>query len=161
MRKFRNKTKNELIEEYSKKDVAWLADNLAECEINLSTLKEEIKLSHYGYNRKTAIDLAVKEQNENLKKILEQNGIRPTLLRLEYLASDCTNCDFKEEDDKCAWVRMYDECPIKTCILTNSFYAYSINDDYFEGISKTFETEHYMLAKAVDERTGDIIYQRE
>ena len=39
----------------------------------------------------------LKKANENLQKVLEENGIRPQPLIVTYLVPDCYNCDCYDE----------------------------------------------------------------
>ena len=49
----------------------------------------------------------LKKANENLQKVLEENGIRPQPLIVTYLVPDCYNCDcYDEAGDE----ELQDEC---------------------------------------------------
>ena len=95
--------------------------------------------------------------NERLKDILSDNGIRPTKLRLEYIAKECEvgECDA----DECWSYEDCDFCVEKVSVL--SWYDYEITDGVIEGILSNFEDKRLNCLKIVNERTGEVLYQYE
>ena len=159
------KIKQEVIENFKAHDVEWLAEKLYECRAELEKARKEAR-------RNAIAQLTVKEvkrENENLARVLQKNGIRPTLLRLTYYYKDCEGCPYglnEIDGTKCTYEEnVYnpreENCQWGSAVSVDTYYLYDITDGYFEGISGEFNNEGWDIIKAVDERTGDVIYERE
>ena len=106
--------------------------------------------------------------NENLRCILEENGIRPHQLLVTYYDVDCYNCDCYsgDEDDQeweeCYYRRCDEECPKKKKMEKVSFYTYSVDADVLTGIITTFQKEKYIdVISVVDAQSGKTLFSNE
>lgn len=154
------KTKQQMIEQYSKKSVEWLAKYHAQAIIALNEREEEanrLRMEKYGLEY-------LKEVNENLAKVLQENGIRPVKLRVKYRLRDCEKCAYGEwdgDDYSCGEpVKSHEgECEYKEIIQNVAFYTYRIGDDWLTGIISDFRSAEYDVLSVTDERTGKVIYE--
>ena len=90
--------------------------------------------------------------------VLQENGIRPVRLRLTYLYRDCESCQESDgEEPPCAFhdcdrvEKVTESVGLYTCFIDGS--------GTLKGITSQFRTEKFDLLKAVDERTGEVIYE--
>lgn len=162
--------KQEKIAEWKAKGIDWLANQLwlqrnrhLEMNQNLNTVERELR----QVKSENEITQTVKQQNRNLAKILEENGIRPAQLRITYQEKDCKGCKFGSdlgsgEYDCYSDFQDYEYCPKKKIVETVSFYTYKIDNDVICGILNTFDGRgEYDVLKVVDCKTGEVIWERE
>lgn len=152
------------IEEWSEKGAKWCASKLYEARADnrefLNRISEDfddrVKDILQGKNN------TLKEVNDNLKTVLEENGIRPTKLRVYYQSFDCQNCS-KGERYEGRWICgnedpwWEDNCPVRNHVDSISFYTYAIDNGYIEGITSKFKRIRIDAIKIVDERTGEVL----
>lgn len=141
----------------------YLAGKLFDARAENNELRNMI--SKFRMDRFSASEEAfrLRKINYNLAKVLQDVGIRPTKLRITYQVDDCPNCEYAHTDDGYTWeCNDFPDvgCPQKTIVETESFYDYSISDDGMSGITAGFGSEEYDVLKVVDERTGEVIYER-
>ena len=110
----------------------------------------------------------LKKANENLQKVLEENGIRPQPLIVTYLVPDCYNCDCYDEagdeelQDECYYMRCNEECPKKKKMERVSFYTYSVDGNMMQGIVSSFASEKYLeIISVIDARNGKVLFENE
>lgn len=154
------KTKQQTIEEYKAKGLEWCAKNL------YTERKANARLASFANHpywvRHECIENAeLKKINKRLANIIEENGIRPILLRITYFDHDCygCGCEYYDPDiicnhDPCK------ECKKYTIVTeTQPFYSYQINGDQLCGITGLFEEKSYDAIKIVDLKTDEILYE--
>lgn len=109
---------------------------------------------------KTAYDQIVR-QNEILKDVLQDSGIRPKKLEITYVERDCERCSaYNNLDGQCyceAWGD--DDCEFKEVTATVSFYVYRIDDGTLSGITSSFEESEFDAIRVIDAKTGRKIYE--
>ena len=104
----------------------------------------------------------LKKENEILKFVLEENGVRPTQLEITYVTEDCRNCRFYDMADECCTYHNWENvCEYKEICETLSFYAYRIDDEILKGITSDFEKAEFDVLRIRDGRTGKIFYEHE
>ena len=92
--------------------------------------------------------------NENLRCILEENGIRPHQLLVTY--------EDDQEWEECYYRRCDEECPKKKKMEKVSFYTYSVDADVLTGIITTFQKEKYIdVISVVDAQSGKTLFSNE
>lgn len=156
-----NKERKAQIEEWKAKGAEWCAAQLYSAREQLSKEKER-RRSEHEKSMKNIFDshfrYPLEKANECMATVLQENGIRPVRLRLTYKYSDCDSChESYGEEAPCA----YGYCN-QTETVTESVGLYTCFIDgsgTLEGITSQFETEKFDLLKAVDERTGEVIYE--
>lgn len=151
-----DKTRIKAIAEWMKKEPIWLAEQLWSARKNAKNAREEVseyREKLWKLERQNDSVNEIQEANKIMADVLEQNGIRPTRLRLTYIFHDCDNCKYDEDD----WY-VCDNCDEeKEYVESISFYTYKVHDGFLEGITSQFKEEEYELVKLVDERTGEVI----
>lgn len=156
-----NTTKAEKIEQWKEKGVDWLCTQLWNARTQCHNARIETQHAEANYRSARAEISAAREVtriNENLAKVLEQNGIRPTRLRLTYMSCGAETHDYCDGD--CDGCRDY----IKST-GTYSYYDYDISEGKYQsaviisGITAEFKRLNLDVLKVVDERTGEVIYQ--
>lgn len=139
--------RNAKIAEFVEKGAEW-------CAKKLYAARQELDFEKHK-NRRIESRLweqsGINEVNENLKKILEKNGIRPIKLRLYYRECTAEECEDCYECEGC-------EDYIET-ISQVSFYSYKITDGNIKGILHDFNSEQFECHKIVDDRTGEVIWE--
>ena len=119
--------------------------------------QQQAKLNHYD---------TLLRQNEILKDVLQDAGIRPKRLEVSYIERDCEHCEaYDKEFDACTSEAWYEEdeedCKYKNVTATVAFYAYKIDNDMLEGITADFEHSTFDAIEVRDAKTGRVIYQYE
>ena len=161
-----NTKKNEDIQakkaEWKEKGIDWCITKLWSTREDAKKTRKELAelfgIKNYLYD--------VRRENEALKNVLEENGIRATKLRVYYKdkgytrmcllredVADCPNC-FEEN---CEGNEKIDYC--HDCIETISWYSYKIDNGKIEGIVSNFCKDEYECYKIIDERTGEVLYE--
>lgn len=99
-------------------------------------------------------------ENERLKDVLQDNGIRPKKLEVTYITEDCEHCGFYDSvDGSCAGNIWGDNCPEKEVRETISFYSYIIDDGLLSGITSNFNNEKFNALEVRDGITGKVLYK--
>ena len=104
-------------------------------------------------------------ENENLKTVLQENGIRPQKLRIKYRSCDCRRCEYSGFDGDCNYDGDWyagdaGPCVYKAITRTCSFYTYEIKDNEITGILYDFTECNFDVISVVDGNTGKVIYER-
>lgn len=159
-----NYEKKEKIREWVEKGAEWCAERLWTVQQECNRAKKSEKRHRYDRIKK------VKEQeidctlllkaNDNLRKLLELNGIRPTRLRVTYVARSCIGCPYvKDAECRLSW----DECDYgwENVVETISYYDYKIEGGYLAGITSTFENTGLSVLKVVDVNSEEVLYEEE
>lgn len=149
-------TKKEKIKEWEEKGVEWCAARLWEAREMNKKYEREIKI--LNYEKFTHIDREVEKTNTILMHTLEENGIRPIPLRIEYYENECEYIT-----DDCP----YDYIPCEECnnykthhyIGRVTFYSYKIDNGLLTGITSDFTEKDFYVYKVTDERTGEVFYE--
>ena len=158
-----NATKAEKIEQWKEKGIDWLCSQLWNARTQCHNARIETRHAEANYRSARAEISAAREVlqiNENLARVLEQNGIRPTRLRLTYTSCGADIDTYDCCDGDCDICRAY----IKGT-GTYSFYDYDISEGKYQsavtitGITAKFKQLNLNVLKVVDERTGEVIYQ--
>lgn len=159
------------IEDWAQKGAEWCATQLWNARKALSDERDKSKRYYLERNHARAErnvnDHILKQSNEIMARVLADNGIRPTRLRITYLDCDCFHCPnngniYGEDAWDCAGCgeeingEIWREREVE---VTESlaFYTYTISGGYLRGITSLFEEKEYDLLKIVDERTGEVI----
>ena len=102
-------------------------------------------------------------ENEVLKDVLQQNGVRPKKLIVKYTVSDCDNCEFWNSMEKCCenYDRYMDDCPEREITQTIGFYTFCIDDGVLSGIEADFTNGEYNTLEIIDDKTGKILFKQE
>ncbi len=143
--------KDKLFENWQSRDKEWLMQRLWETRNQNTDLMKK---------RMVFIDHDIKEINDNLAKILTDNGIRPHSLIIEYIVHDCESCIYFD-DGECNYEGYDDLCEYKNIVKTVSFYSFEIDNDYITGINSKFESEGFSVIKVIDSNTSTILYEKE
>lgn len=158
-----NKGRKAQIEEWKAKGAEWCATQLYSAREQLSKEKELRRSDRINMIRTNFFDSCfpspLERANDCMATVLQENGIRPVRLRLTYLYRDCESCqESYGERVPCA----FHDCDQELETVTESVGLYTCFIDgsgTLEGITSQFKTEKFDLLKAVDERTGEVIYE--
>jgi len=121
------------------------------CNARKEDKRKEAKLEAYE---------TLLKENERLKDILQDNGIRPKKLEVTYIADDCQHCQFYNRlEDACEGNIWGDDCITKEVRETVSFYSYKIDDDALSGITADFKEEEFNALEVRDGKTGKVLYE--
>lgn len=156
------KSKKEQIAEWIARGPEWLAGKLYEEKLLTKRLAKRRYRSRPTYYEEVA---ALEKANETMAQVLEDNGIRPTHLTVQFIEADCENCEFKgdEDDDEpnydCYYTRIDGECPYRKDVISRGFYSYVVSDGLFEGITSIFTKERFEAVKVINDRTGEVVYE--
>lgn len=151
--------------EWSAKGLEWCVNKLwldrQETARLKATFNDAVRYRHYT----SAIEQeneVLKDANKKLKTVLEDRNITPDRLRITYQDKDCENCEYWDADEGCtAWADYDEDCKHKNIVETVSFYTYKIDDGFITGIRKDLKEAGYDLLKAVDTKTGEVLYEYE
>lgn len=172
--------KKEQIAEWTQKGAEWCATQLYEARRYLTKERRKNTEIHKELKHLEAQSMVdndiLRHSNKIMSEVLEENGIRPTRLRITYLCRDCDHCDYGEWDDDdhechCSEIGWYNfpNCDEliggdivrgaeKAVTESIAFYTYKIDNGFLSGITGLFEHKYgYDLVKVVDEKTGEII----
>ena len=144
----------------------WLAKQLWDARKALKNIQEECKKLREE-NQRLAVEnhsaVAIKSENRNMCRVLEDHGIFPTRLRLDVLERDCENCgyiihDICEGPTDCGEGHFEQARHIVESV---NFYSYRLDDGWIKGLTSKFEEKGLRVVKCVDEKTGDVLYSEE
>ena len=120
----------------------------------------EVRKHEAGEKAKLAAFDTLLRENEILKDILQDNGIRPKKLEVTYIDNDCKHCQFYDPvRDACGGSMWADDCIEKEVRETICFYAYKIDGDMLSGITAGFKEEEIDALEIRDGKTGKILYE--
>ena len=156
-----NKERAEAIREWSEKGAEWCATQLWNARKKAADAGQAIKMyQREAWKERGERNFAyqIKKDNEHLKEILEENGIRPKKLRVYYRDADCPNCENNPENGG-EWDCAYCEDDSRQMVESISWYTYKIDDGYITGITSAFKSEDYECYKITDENTGEVLYE--
>lgn len=159
-------TKQQIICEWVEKGAEWCANKLYEErrvkeKINDREKRLESALRHEQCEN-AEID-TLREVNRNMSKVLQDCGVFPTKLRVTYKGSYCKKCGYYDEFEGCL-AEFWDEedCVLTTFVESFSFFWYQIEDNTLSGITSTLKNFRAgEILKIVDEKTGEVIFERE
>ena len=166
MNKMRDK--KEWVDEWISKGIEWCANTIWKDRQQKNELRKEVtelrKINRQLEYRNNEGFRILNDENNNLALILKRNGIKPVRLRLTYMTANedlCGDC----EDWECTGCPNYNKT-----VESEEFYFYAISTktnwnelhDELEGITGRFRDRCiFDLLKVVDDRTGDIIWEKE
>lgn len=117
--------------------------------------------SHGVYIHPIHIDDEISRINENMADVLKENGIKPRKLIVTYQTTNCEKCSFYDGQFCTDEFSYPDQCKYKTTTRTISFYGFSIDNDYLEGITAEFIDVRLDLLKVIDTETNEVLYEYE
>lgn len=112
---------------------------------------------------KDAIERNIVKENETLKEIIEENGIRPHKLLVTYIERDCENCGnngyYTGEWDcqGCGYIEGFGSW--EKVVETISFYSYRIDEERLTGITSGFVDADFEVVRVEDANTGKVLYE--
>lgn len=153
-----NKDRKAQIAEWAAKGAEWCATQLhtarEKCK-NATDMKLQYRDEMYRERARADASAFIEEANNNLKKVLEENGIRPTKLRVYYRIPDCEHCPDCGDEWACAYCDNEDIEVVRPV----SWYTYHIANGDIDGIVSDFSTESHCCYKIVNERTEEVLYE--
>lgn len=155
-----NIDRKEKIQEWQAKGAEWCAVQLWATREQLAKEKEAKRQLHGKLMERifeSESQYLLAHENLCMATVLQENGIRPVKLRLTYLYRDCEQCSASYGNEPTC---EFYECDSEEKVIESvSLYTYSIDGKgNLKGITSQFKVENYNLLKAVDERTGEVIY---
>ena len=165
----RGESKNVTVQGWIDKGPEWCANELYKALRTLQRTADDRDyyrgLANELKGKAHALDVVL-HANDNMHKVLEQNGAPVHQLLLEYIVNDCEHCDARpvDEDDEgleCFATCDEGECQTKIIKETVSFWYYKIDDSAgeLEGIKSNFSSGFYDLVRATDIKTGSVVYE--
>lgn len=158
-----NKDRKEKIQEWASKGAEWCATQLWTAREQAAKEREDKRrlradLMKADFDRDAMFLL--ERANENMAAVLEESGIRPDRLVLTYLFADCDKCQ-KECGELSEPPCVFYDCDKEEIVTeTVGLYTYFISGNgKLEGITSHFQLKNYNLLKAVDGRTGAVLYE--
>ena len=162
-----NTKKEKFREKWMSKGIDDAVNRLWTLQSELNQLANSCKEIRKNAEINEVIACRLRVENERLKDVLQENGIRPKRLLVEYFKEDCENCDHSYYEDyntpQCGAEENWEgeECTYKKVIETMSFYTYQIDDDELWGINSDFEEANFDVVKITDENTGRVVFKGE
>ena len=164
--KKRKTDKQQLISEWVEKGAEWCANKLYEERRAKEKINDRNEWLKSALRHEQCVNeeiYTLREVNRNMSKVLQDCGVFPTKLRVTYKESYCEKCDWYSEFEGCTAYYWDDEtCVLRTFVETFSFFWYQIQDNTLSGITSALK--NFMeseILKIVDEKTGEVIFERE
>lgn len=162
------KTKKEKIAEFEQKGAEWCAKKLYEMREKYkecAETRQAYKRTNKILKIKDAIEEKIVKENEILKEILEENGIRPHRLLVTYIDVNCEHCenngfyDGEWNCEGCGHLEWHGN--FERYIETFSFYSYRIDEERLRGITSGFDEADFEVLRVEDANTGKVLYENE